>query len=304
MPEKASLLASHMAAEHIRYHEQPLSWRPQGWAEYDAVSESNIEIARIGKWPERERASREDKQTKAAFAANSARAIEGKIAGCFSKAKYGMKNAAGKPRNQEVSKKEQDDACGRFDKGKRIQSMGAIQRGGFRLKATVHGGGYADLKESGLPLDGPERPQDVKAFERSQKPHNLPLSKLYARNQSTPHCSARERRRSEGEIGAATWILPTQEELENTGMKRKEGGRNRPFSPNDPRNITTNSQKLRYVLEGLGYGGEQKQKDAPWPGQRVTAGALDPAARMAAVIESSSHFANNLTNDRCSARPY
>eukprot|EP00746_Dinoflagellata_sp_MGD_P150906 gnl/MRDRNA2_/MRDRNA2_82665_c0_seq1.p1 gnl/MRDRNA2_/MRDRNA2_82665_c0~~gnl/MRDRNA2_/MRDRNA2_82665_c0_seq1.p1 ORF type:complete len:309 (-),score=53.55 gnl/MRDRNA2_/MRDRNA2_82665_c0_seq1:356-1282(-) len=302
---KPILLASHMAAEHIRYHEQPLSWRPQGWAEYDNVSESGIEVERIGRWPQSARALREDKHIKAAFAANSARANGDKIDGCFSKAKYGARHSTGKPKQIDLTKKEQDDACGRFDKGKRMHSMGAVHKGGFHLKATLHGGGYADEKESGLPKEGPSRAQEVKAFERTQKPHNNHLSKLFARNQATPHISARERRRSEADIKSANWVLPTWNDMEYHGMKLRQGGRNRPFSANDPRNVTTNSQKLRYVLEGLGYGGDKKkEREAPWPGQRTTNGALDPSARMVAVVESSSHFANNLYKDRYSARPY
>merc|ERR1712216_249470 len=118
------------------------------------------------------------------------------------------------------------------------------------------------------------------AFERAQKPHNSKLTKLFARNQATPHISVRERRRSEADIKAANWVLPTSNDMEErAGMKLRQGGRNRPFSATDPRNVTTNSQKLRYVLEGLGYGGEKKAAEAPWPGQRTTNGALDPAAR-------------------------
>jgi hypothetical protein len=293
-----------MAAEHIRYHEQPLPWRPQGWAEYDAVSQSGIEVERIGKWPMSARASREDKQLKAAFAANAERANGDKIVGCFSKAKYGKRNSAGRPKCIDVTKKEQDDSCGRFDRGKRMHSMGAVHKGGFHLKATLHGGGYANEDESGLPHEGPSKAQEVKAFERNQKPHNAGCAKLFARNQATPHISARERRRSESDIKNANWVLPTWNNMEYHGMKLRQGGRNRPFSANDPRNVTTNSQKLRYVLEGLGYGGPKKAAEEPWPGQRTTHGALDPSARMVAIVESSSHFANNLYKDRYSARPY
>jgi hypothetical protein len=301
---KAILLASHMAAEHIRYHEQPLAWRPQGWAEHDAVSESGIEVERIGKWPETARAVREDAQVKAAFAANSERANGDKITGCFENAKYGKRNSAGRPTDMEPTRKEQDAACGRHDRGRRVHSMGAVHKGGFHLKATLHGGGYANENESGLPYEGPNKAHEVKAFQRTQKPYNKGSAKLFARNQATPHCSARERRRSEGDIKAANWVLPSCDMTQNTGTRLRQGGRNRPFSAHDPRNVTTNSQKLRYVLEGLGYGGAQKAPEEPWPGQRTTHGALDPSARMVAIVESSSHFANNLYKDRYSERPY
>lgn len=293
---KQILLASHMAAEHIRYHDQPLPWRPQGWSEFDNVSQDGLEVERIGRWPHAERALRDDREIKAIFAANSERATGDKIGGCFSKAKYGQRNTAGKPRGVDLTKREIDDACGRFDRGKRMNAVGYVAKNGGHIKKTLHGGGYGN--------DG--RDGDAAAFERSQKPNNKKVAKLFARNQASPHASARERRTSEDHVKMANWIRPTGAigEGDDKGVKGRPGGRSRPFSADDSRNITVNSQKIRYVVEGIGYGGTSKSPETPWPGQRNTHGACDPAARLVCQLESSAHFANNLYKDRFTPRPF
>lgn len=292
---KPILLASHLASEHIRYHQQPLPWRPHGWSEWDTVSNDGVDIDRIGTWPQSARVHREDRETKAAFAKNSARGKECKIKGCMSEAKYGQRNSAGKPQPVELTKQEIDDAVGRHDKGKKMNSMGIVHKNGAHMKKTLHGGGYS--KKDGLG-------GDCKAFECSQKPHNDELAKLFARNQAMPHASIRERQKSEDVIQAVNWAFPTWKDIEYHDKKIKRGGRNRPYSADDPRNITTCSRKLRYAVEGPGYGGKKKDPEAPWPGQRTTHGALDADARLDCILEGSAHFANNLYKDRYSPRPY
>lgn len=298
-----ALLASHLAAEHIRYHEQPSFFEPQCWARWAVHSEASLDVGRIGKRPETARAYREDRQQKAQFMWNSARGKHDRVEDQFKHSVYGKRNSAGKPRQMHVTHREQDHACGRFDdRGKRVNSLGVVAMGGQHTKLTLHGGGYTNVMESKHPEEG-GTPAEVKTFNSIQKPYNDHVARLFSRNQSVPHSSRRERRNSEADVELKVWCMPSINSSEDNGGCAKWHMKGRPVPPEDPRNVTVNSRQVRDAVQGRQYGG-QGPPSKTWSGMRCTPGAENPAARKAAVTECTRHFARNLHRDRYTPRPW